>query len=443
MALRARSPIRFVSVLALAGASSLICSAASLGAQNVDSLRALYTIELPPLTNIAATAARTAPGSSASSPSAYGANWGNGFVGVGGQARTRYTPERLPDGSAVVGFGLGNARDHLGVEIALTSLSTFRQGFGTNYSASFKIHRALPKNMGFAVGWENAIHNAGTDGGRSLYGVVSSVIAIRSKATDALSTLTLSLGAGNGRFRSEKDVQADEERVNVFGSAGLRVFEWVSVIADWTGQDLVAALSIVPFIRVPLIITPGIADLTGSAGDGPRFVIGAGMGFRFTGLGKKRSAPSDRTAVPSGGTARPAPPARAAAVPGQLPPPPEAVPFDTALLTTHIRFDFDSSTLRPDAREALDAKLPLFLAYPAFAVRIEGHADARGVDEYNVALGQRRAVSARNYLVGLGVQPHRIYLVSFGEERPLCTENTEECWQRNRRAEFKIEVGPL
>src|SRR5687768_7893015 len=270
-------------VAALAGAPALA------GAQNLDSLRAVYTLELPPMTYTAATAARTAPGSSASSPSAYGANWGNGFVGVGGQARTRYTPKQLPDGSAVVGFGLGNARDFLGLEVAVTSLSTFRQGFGTNYAASFKIHRSLPKNMGFAVGWENAIHNAGTDGGRSLYGVVSSVIPIRKKANDPLSTLTLSLGAGNGRFRSEKDVQANEETVNVFGSAGVRLFEWVSVIADWTGQDLVAALSIVPFIRVPLIITPGVADLTGSAGDGARFVIGAGLGFKFSGLGKKSS----------------------------------------------------------------------------------------------------------------------------------------------------------
>src|SRR5688572_9795413 len=157
-------------------AFGLCLPAATALAQNLDSLRALYTLELPPMTYTAASASRAAPGSSASSPSAYGANWGNGFIGVGGQARTRFTPSQLPDGSAVVGFGLGNARDFLGLEVAVTSLSTFRQGFGTNYAASFKIHRSLPKNMGFAVGWENAVHNAGTDGGRSLYGVVSSVI---------------------------------------------------------------------------------------------------------------------------------------------------------------------------------------------------------------------------------------------------------------------------
>src|SRR5687767_1926394 len=208
--------MRSARIVGLVVATGLGTGTAPLSAQNLASIRALYTLELPPMTYTAATAARTAPGSSASSPSAYGANWGNGFVGVGGQARTRYTPKQLPDGSAVVGFGLGNARDFLGLEVAVTSLSTFRQGFGTNYAASFKIHRSLPKNMGFAVGWENAIHNAGTDGGRSLYGVVSSVIPIRKKAEDRLSTLTVSLGAGNGRFRSEKDVQQDNEKVNVF-----------------------------------------------------------------------------------------------------------------------------------------------------------------------------------------------------------------------------------
>lgn len=437
MDFRARSPVKFVGLLSLAGASALVCSATSLGAQNVDSLRALYTIELPPLTNIAATAARTAPGSSASSPSAYGANWGNGFVGVGGQARTRYTPERLPDGSAVVGFGLGNARDHLGVEVALTSLSTFRQGFGTNYSASFKIHRALPKSMGFAVGWENAIHNAGTDGGRSLYGVVSSVIAIRSKATDALSTLTLSLGAGNGRFRSEKDVQADEERVNVFGSAGLRVFEWVSVIADWTGQDLVAALSVVPFIRVPLIITPGIADLTGSAGDGARFVMGAGMGFRFRGLGTRR----DRAPSPGGpaGINRPDP---RAVPPMESPPAAEPPPINATLLKLPVHFYFDDASLTPAAREALDSRLALFAAYPSLAISIESHTAADSRDEYGIDLDRRRAASVRDYLVGRGVQAARIYLGGFGEPPPVCMTPDDPCRQFDAVTQFRIQVGP-
>lgn len=414
--------------------TSLGIATAPVGGQDLDSLRALYTLELPPMTYTASTAARTAPGSSASSPSAYGANWGNGFIGVGGQARTRFTPSRLPDGSAVVGFGLGNARDFLGLEVAVTSLSTFRQGFGTNYAASFKIHRSLPKNMGFAVGWENAVHNAGTDGGRSLYGVVSSVIPIRSKAEDALSTLTLSVGAGNGRFRSEKDVQTGEEAVNVFGSAGLRVFEWVSVIADWTGQDLVAALSIVPFIRVPLIITPGFADLTGSAGDGARFVIGAGLGFRFSGPGARR----DRTPAGPAGINRPAP----RAAPPMESPPAALPPIDAALLTSRVSFDFDDAVLRPEAREALDARLAFFAAHPSLAIRIESHAPADARDEYGIDLDRRRAASVRAYLVGRGVQAARIYLGGFGEAPPVCMTSDDPCRQFDTLTRFRIQVGP-
>jgi peptidoglycan-associated lipoprotein len=429
-------PLHARSAVALA-----LLATTPVAAQDADSLRALYRVELPPIIYVAATASRTAPGSAAASPTAYGANWGDGFVGVGGQARTRFSDETRPDGSAVIGFGLGNSRDHLGVEVALTSLSTFRQGFGNNYAASFKIHRALPRNFGIAAGWENAIHNAGTDGGRSVYGVVSTVVQIRDKATDPLSTLTLSLGAGDGRFRSENQIARDENAIGVFGSAGLRVFEWASLIADWTGQDLVAGTSIVPFIRVPLIFTIGVADITRRAGDGPRLTGGVGMGFRFSGLGRalgiipreERTAPVSYPAP-----ARPAPRPPEPATPAPSPGP--AVPFDEALLTTNIYFDFDRSELRPDARTTLEAKVPIFLAYLDFAIRIEGHADERGADEYNLALAQRRAQEARDYLISRSVQPHRIYIVSFGEERPVCRESTEPCWQLNRRAEFKIGV---
>jgi hypothetical protein len=267
------------SVIALVGASAA-------SAQNVDSIRKSFVIQLPRTIEIAATASRSAPGSSSGSPTAYGANWGDGFIGGGYQDRMRYTKgqprSKQVDGSVVAGFGLGNSRDAIGIEAAITSFSTFRSGFGHHSGISFKAHRALPGNFGVAVGWENALRTDGTDGGNSIYGVVSSVIKTREKSGDPFSNVTLSAGLGGGRFQTEAATRKGRNGVNGFGSVGIRVLDPVSVIADWSGQNLSLAMSLVPFVRIPLVITPGYADITHSAGDGARFVLGIGMGFRFS-----------------------------------------------------------------------------------------------------------------------------------------------------------------
>ena len=106
-----------------------------------------------------------------------------------------------------------------------------------------------------------------------------------------------------------------------------------------------------------------------------------------------------------------------------------------------IYFDFDKSDLRSEAQSSLDAKIPLFQANPGMRIRISGHADNRGSDEYNVALGQRRASAAKQYLVQHGISEDRIEIVSYGEERPTCTESDESCYQQNRRDEFEIIAG--
>jgi peptidoglycan-associated lipoprotein len=113
-------------------------------------------------------------------------------------------------------------------------------------------------------------------------------------------------------------------------------------------------------------------------------------------------------------------------------------PIDTTRITAPIYFDFDKSTIRPDAAATLDAKLPWLQANPGMRIRIEGNADERGSDEYNLALGQRRAASAKRYLVDHGIAADRFDLVSYGEERPVCTEHNEACWQQNRRDDFRI-----
>jgi len=114
------------------------------------------------------------------------------------------------------------------------------------------------------------------------------------------------------------------------------------------------------------------------------------------------------------------------------------VSVDTAAITGPIYFDYDKSNIRPDAQSTLERKLPWLTANPGMRIRIEGNADERGSDEYNLALGQRRAASAKHWLVDHGIAADRFDLVSYGEERPVCTEHNEACWQQNRRDDFRI-----
>jgi peptidoglycan-associated lipoprotein len=106
-----------------------------------------------------------------------------------------------------------------------------------------------------------------------------------------------------------------------------------------------------------------------------------------------------------------------------------------------IHFDFDESDLRGDARSRLEAKLPIMLANPGLAIRISGHADERGSDEYNLALGQRRAAAAKRYLTERGVSDGRVETASFGEEQPVAAGGDESAYAANRRAEFEITAG--
>jgi peptidoglycan-associated lipoprotein len=99
-------------------------------------------------------------------------------------------------------------------------------------------------------------------------------------------------------------------------------------------------------------------------------------------------------------------------------------------------FDFNKSDIRGDAREALTKDAEFLRSYPTLRVTIEGHCDERGSTEYNIGLGERRAQAAKNYLISLGIGADRMDTVSWGKERPFCTEHTEECWQQNRRAHF-------
>jgi len=104
-----------------------------------------------------------------------------------------------------------------------------------------------------------------------------------------------------------------------------------------------------------------------------------------------------------------------------------------------VFFDYDSYELRPDAKQAANGAALYLNAHPAIKVVIGGYCDERGSAEYNLALGENRANSAKTALVNAGVTPSRIRVVSYGKEKQFCTESTEACWQQNRRAQFSLD----
>ena len=112
-----------------------------------------------------------------------------------------------------------------------------------------------------------------------------------------------------------------------------------------------------------------------------------------------------------------------------------------ATLTAMVHFDYDQSDLRPGDRAILDAKVPILQANSGVTIRIAGHTDERGSDEYNLALGQRRAAAVKAYLVQRGIADARIETISYGEEHPIAQGNDESAWSQNRRAEFEITAG--
>jgi peptidoglycan-associated lipoprotein len=106
-----------------------------------------------------------------------------------------------------------------------------------------------------------------------------------------------------------------------------------------------------------------------------------------------------------------------------------------------IYFEYDQSSITDAGRASLEAKLAILQANPGLRIRIAGHCDERGSDEYNLALGQRRAAAVQRFFADRGVEGGRFDLVSFGRERPAVMGTSEDAWARNRRAEFEIVVG--
>jgi peptidoglycan-associated lipoprotein len=158
-----------------------------------------------------------------------------------------------------------------------------------------------------------------------------------------------------------------------------------------------------------------------------------------TAQGSTPVTPSDTTtytitATGPGGSAN-----ATATVSVAAPPPPPPQPAPEPDFNQEVRdayFDYDKADIRPDARVALSTTADFLKRAPSIKVIIEGHCDERGSTEYNLGLGDRRASAVKQYLVSLGVSADRLSTVSFGKEKPFCTDHNEACWQQNRRGHF-------
>jgi peptidoglycan-associated lipoprotein len=155
---------------------------------------------------------------------------------------------------------------------------------------------------------------------------------------------------------------------------------------------------------------------------------------------KAPTTPAQAAAAPQAAATAPSPPTGAAAqldpLAGDLATVNEFVRREGLLGAVH--FDYDRAELRPQARERLARNAEFLRNHPEFVVSIEGHCDERGTSAYNLALGERRAGTALDYIVGLGISEQRLRTLSYGKERPACMEPTESCWSRNRRADFTV-----
>jgi len=161
-------------------------------------------------------------------------------------------------------------------------------------------------------------------------------------------------------------------------------------------------------------------------------VLVLGVGCQAT--RKAQSDPAASTESSSPVTSRAEPPEADALSPGSSPPPPRE--FVAVARLADIHFDYDDHDVRPADTPILDENAAWLKANPNVLLLIEGHADERGTSEYNLGLGDLRAAAAMSYLVAQGVPAARMVAISYGKERPVCTDHTEACWAQNRRTHF-------
>ncbi len=262
---------------------------------HLDSLRKEYRVAPAPVQPVIVASFLSAPGSSLGSPSPQGVGSGDYFTGAGYQERTRFTSRA--DGGVGVGTGFGDPAAGVALEVAVSSYSSIRHSFASIGGISFKLHhRDSQRMLLYALGVENAIPWGLTDGGTSLYATTGKVFVLRPDENAPFGVLTASLGIGTGRFRTQNAVLTHRHTIGIFGGAGLRIVQAVAVAADWTGQDLDAGFTLTPFRNRGIVASVGYADLTRTAGNGPRFIMSVGYGFNAH-RDSRRLSPEDLNAV--------------------------------------------------------------------------------------------------------------------------------------------------
>ncbi|WP_414529039.1 hypothetical protein [Nodularia chucula] len=229
------------------------------------------------------------PGSTAGTPSGYGASAGQFYIGVGLLFPLEEESDGFVDGSYSAGFGLGDPFNSVGLEVNVNFSSSggdFLKGgefdVGSSGYMGLKLHKYFADGTAIALGWSNPVKwGESSSNKETIYGVVTKAFPLQPNNPNHQLPLTISVGIGNGGFRSLGARETDKNEVNIFGSAGLRVIPQLSLVSSWTGNRLNAGTSIVPFKNVPLIINGIFTDITRNFDTGLGFSLSAGYSFRF------------------------------------------------------------------------------------------------------------------------------------------------------------------
>ena len=262
--------IRSVLVACGVAAGSLISGAASaatladLGLSDAQAQALLNRLNAP----------AASPGIAFGSPVGFGMGWGQVGVGIGGATADSPGNSDL-DGSASVSFGLGDARKWVALETTANIISITNNGTAVGEDGSFnlKLHTSLPGRAAFAVGVQNVGRWGGAEGGSSsVYAAATKFFDLSSKPLP----LSVNVGIGDNRFENNGG-----DGASLFGSVAIVPHQQLSVIADWTGRDLNAGVSMVPLRKYPLTLSLGVVNLAERLGAKTEFAGGLGYSFRF------------------------------------------------------------------------------------------------------------------------------------------------------------------
>lgn len=225
--------------------------------------------------NAQLTAPAVAPGIAYGSPVAFGAGWGQAYWGLGGQTMPPSDPNDV-DGSMTLGMGLFDPVKAVGLDSAVSVISVY-EDFAADGNVNFKLHRMVGRTASVAVGVDNLAPWGVIEGTNpSYYGVYTQVFQLAPQTPRTPWTLAVNVGLGNERF-----VDPGDDGVGVFGSLAIAPVRRASLIVDWSGRDLNAAFSVVPYHTWPLVITAGFINLTERNNVDTEFAGGLGWLWQF------------------------------------------------------------------------------------------------------------------------------------------------------------------